>query len=177
MATEFTPGKGHIIKEKINGKDVERFVAKESVFTIDVYKKQDDDKLYFVGYDLFDLANIKRIKQNKDIDFDVQLWYGQGSNYEITNYKSLSNKYTKLYTLSKNQLVYIELKNGKNAICYINGFSSGMLEVASVTGDGHDLYGQGKLFEKERSQYQITISTIKEIKKLEITKLGEINGL
>ena len=52
-----------------------------------------------------------------------------------------------------------------------------MLEVASVTGDGHDLYGQGKLFEKERSQYQITISTIKEIKKLEITKLGEINGL
>lgn len=177
MATEFTPGKGHIIKEKINGKDVERFVAKENVFTIDVYKKTEDDKLYFVGYDLFDLATIKRMKKNKDIDFDVQVWYGQGSNYEIINYKSLSENYIKQFTLSKNQLVYIELKDGKNAVCYINGFTGGQLEVASVTGDGHDLYGPEKLFKSELAQYRITISTIKEIRKLEINKLGEIHGL
>lgn len=177
ISTEYTPGKGHLIKENINGKIIERFVAKESVFTIDVYRKENDDKLYFVGYDLFDLANIKRIKQNKDVDFDVQVWYGRGSNYEIINYKSLSKKYIKEFNLSKNQLVYIELKSGKNAVCYINGFSSGMLEVTSVTGDGHDLFGTEKLFEQERSQYQITISTIKEIKKLQINRLGEINGL
>ena len=177
LATEYTPGKGHIIKEKINGKIVERFVAKESIFTIGVYKKLGDDKLYFAGYDLFDLANIKRIRRDQDIDFEVQLWYGRTSNYELINYKSLFESYTEVFTFSKNQLVYIELKDGKNAVCYINGFSSGMLEVASVTGDGHDLYGPDKLFTKECSQYRITVSTIKEIRKLEINKLGEIHGL
>lgn len=177
MATEYTPGKGHIIREKINGKIVERFVAKESIFSIDVFKKKDDPKLYFVGYDLFDLANIKRIKKGQDVDFDVQVWYGQGQNYDINNYKSLEKEYMKEFNLCKNQLVYIELKDGKHAVCYINGFTSGMLEVASVTGDGLDLYGPNKIFAKERSQYQITISTIKEIIKLDINKLGEINGL
>lgn len=177
LATEYTPGKGHIIRENINGKIVERFVAKESVFSIDVFKKKNDSKFYFVGYDLFDLANIKRINKNENIDFDVQLWYGRGSNYNITNYKSLEKEYIKEFNLCKNQLVYIELKDGKQAMCYINGFSSGMLEVASVTGDDHDLYGEGKLFKKERSQYYITISTIKEIIKLDINKLGDINGL
>lgn len=177
IATEYTPGKGHIIREKINGKTVERFVAKENVFSIDVLKKQNDSKLYFVGYDLFDLANIKRIKKGQNVDFDVQVWYGRDSNYNITNYQYLEKEYIKEFNLCKNQLVYIELNDGKHAVCYVNGFSSGMLEVASVTGDGHDLYGPNKLFEKERSQYRITISTIKEIHKLDISKLGEINGL
>lgn len=177
LATEYTPGKGHIIKENINGKVVERFVAKENVFKIAVYKKKDDSKLYFVGYDLFDLATIKRIKKNENVDFDVQVWYGQGNNYDITTYNNLNKDYIKEFTLSKNQLVFIELNNGKKGMCYINGFSSGMLEVSSVTGDGRDLYGENKLFNKKLSQYYVTISTIKEIHKLEITKLGEINGL
>lgn len=177
LETEYTPGKGHIIKEKINGKDVERFVAKESVLSIDVYKKEGSDNLYFIGYDMFDLANIKRMENNKNIDFDVQLWYGQGNGYEIDTYQNLKNNYSKLFTLSKNELIYIELKDGKNGMGYVNGFTSGSLELSSITGDGHDLYGAERLFRKERTQYLITVSTIKNIKKLNITKLGEIYGL
>ena len=50
-------------------------------------------------------------------------------------------------------------------------------QIKSMLGDGRDLYGKNKLFNKERSQYQITISTIKSIRKLNISTLGEINGI
>ena len=134
--------------------------------------------MYFVGSDLFDLATIKRIKKGEEVDFDVQVWYAQGNNYDVTTYKNLDKDYIKNFTLVKNQLVYIELNSGRKGMCYINGFSSGMLFVSSVTGDEQDLYGDGRLFDKKRaSRYYVTISTIKEIRKLEITKLGEINGL
>lgn len=46
-----------------------------------------------------------------------------------------------------------------------------------MLGDGKDLYGDAKLFNKEQGQYQITISTIQSISKLDISILGEIDGV
>ena len=56
-----------------------------------------------------------------------------------------------------------------------------MFEVKSKIGDGYDLINckldDNQIFSKQRSQYQITVSTIKEIKKLSISVLGEISGV
>jgi len=54
------------------------------------------------------------------------------------------------------------------------GFSSGMLEVDSILGNGDDLVYQ-QLFSSHRPQYQKTISQIKNIKLRNISILGRIN--
>ena len=156
--------KGHFIK---NG-----FVDKDDIYQIDIYTKDGDDKLYFVGYDLFDLAQIKRKK-----DFNLVLWYGQGTAQEILKYTELQEKFNLYLSVGRNQLIQITKKDGTSGIGYVVGFSSGMFEIKSMLGDGKDLYGENQLFSNPRSQYQITISTIQSITKLDISVLGEINGL
>ena len=56
-----------------------------------------------------------------------------------------------------------------------------MLEVKSKLGDGYDIIktdlNENNIFNKKLDRYQITVSTIKEIKKLSISVLGEISGL
>lgn len=157
-------GKGHFI----NGK----FVEKEDIYQINVYKKDKEDKLYFVGFDLFDLAQIKNGK-----DFNLVLWYGQGDCKVNLKYRELNESYNLYLSLTRNQLIEVIKNDGTEGICYTVGFSSGMFEVKGLIGDGKDICGEDNLFVKERSRYQLTISTIKDIKKLEITTLGEINGL
>lgn len=163
IATEYS-NKGHFVK---NG-----FVEKEDIYQIDIYTKEGEGILYFVGYDLFDLAQIK-----KDNDFDIVLWYGQGYSKKIMKYQELQQQYQLYLSLGRNQLIKITKEDGTCGIGYVVGFSSGMFEIKSMLGDGRDLYGKNKLFNKDRSRYQITISTIKSIKKLNISTLGEINGI
>jgi hypothetical protein len=50
---------------------------------------------------------------------------------------------------------------------------SGMLEVESVVGDGIDMVISG-LSGKVKDRYQITISTIQEIKKIKMNIFGEV---
>ena len=158
-------GKGHFIDGK--------FVEKEDIYQISIYKKDGEDKLYFVGYDLFDLAQIKRNK-----DFNLVLWYGQGSSKINLKYSELNSEYIHYLDLCRNQLIKVVKNDDSEGICYTVGFSSGMFEVKGLIGDDKDICGDKNLFDKERdSQYRLTISTIKDIKKLEITILGEINGL
>ena len=52
-----------------------------------------------------------------------------------------------------------------------------MLEVKSKIGDAYDLFGENRIFKTKCTRYFITVSTIKSIKKLSISILGEINGL
>lgn len=156
--------KGHFIK---NG-----FVEKENIYQIDIYTREGEDKLYFVGYDLFDLAQIKK-KNN----FDIVLWYGQGTAKETLKYSDLKEKYNLYLSLGRNQLVKVTKKDGISGVGYVVGFSSGKFEIKSMLGDGKDLYGDAKLFNKEQGQYQITISTIQSISKLDISILGEIDGV
>ena len=87
------------------------------------------------------------------------------------------NKYDIILKLNKNDLVRIKNKENKESIGYVVGMTSGMFEIKSKIGDGQDLIGNNNIFSKKRSQYYITISTIKSIDKLSISLLGEINGL
>ena len=60
-------------------------------------------------------------------------------------------------------------------MAYIGGFSSGMLEIASSLGDNYDLVGEKELFTSFRdSQYRLTTSAIKSIKKYKLNNLGKI---
>ena len=102
-------------------------------------------------------------------------------NNKIISYTDIINNYNLYLTLNKNDLIKITTKDGKESIAYVVGCSSGMLEVKSKLGDGYDIivnsFNKNNIFIKQRAQYQITVSTIKEIKKLSISVLGEISGL
>lgn len=168
---------GHIIKNSN--------VEKGSIYKIDVFKSKnkEDDKLYFAAYDILEIKKINTMKDKNIIDenFKIKLDYGQGKNNKIISYKEILNNYKLYITLCKNDLVKIITKDNKESVAYIVGCSSGMLEVKSKLGDGYDIiinkFNENNIFSKTRAQYQITISTIKEIKKLSINILGEISGL
>ncbi len=161
---------GHMV----NGSNVE----KGGVYQIDVLKSKniEDDKLYFVAYDLFDIKQRDRSKENNSVNFDVKLEYGR-DNYVLTSYQQMLNEYDVILRLNKNDLVKVVNKNGEYVIGYVVGFSSGMLEVKSKIGDAYDLFGENRIFKTKCTRYFITVSTIKSIKKLSISILGEINGL
>ena len=160
---------GHMV----NGSNVE----KGDIYQINVLKSKDinDDKLYFVAYDLFALKKINVKK--KGIDINIKLEYGQKENYVIMTYKDMLDKYDIILKLNKNDLIRVKNKDGKESIGYVVGCSSGLFEIKSKIGDGEDLVGEDRIFSTTRSQYQITVSTIKSIDKLSINLLGEISGL
>ena len=168
---------GHMIKNSN--------VEKGSIYRIDVFKSKDkdDDKLYFVAYDILEIKKINTMKEKNIIDesFNVKLDYGQGKNNKIISYSELFNNYIPYISLNKNDLVKITTYDNKESIAYIVGCSSGKMEVKSKLGDGFDIivndYNNNNIFNKQRDRYTITVSTIKEIKKLSISVLGEISGL
>ena len=159
---------GHMV----NGSNVE----KGGIYQIDVLKSKDenDDKLYFVAYDLFDL---KKISSNKTVNLNIKLEYGRSENYIIMSYKDALDKYNVILRLNKNDLVRIKCKELKESIGYVVGMSSGLFEIKSKIGDGEDLIGNNNVFSAKRTQYRITVSQIKSIDKLSINILGEISGL
>lgn len=168
---------GHMIKNSN--------VEKGSIYKIEVFKSKnkEDNKMYFAAYDILEIKKINTMREKGIINenFKIKLDYGQNKNNKIVLYKELANNYDLYITLNKNDLVKIITKDNKESIAYIVGCSSGMLEVKSKIGDGYDIitnkFNENNIFSKQRSQYQITISTIKEIKKLSISILGEISGL
>lgn len=165
-------GKGHIIDNKV--------VDKENIYQIDVYKKDNEDKLYFVAYDTLDLYKIKSKKNKKgeiikaSENIDIDLWWGQASNHKIMKYNDLLANFKLEISLSKNDFIEIELNNVRKGLGYVVGFTSGKLEIASPLGDGLDLIDENNLFSSVRSQFQLTISTIKAIKKIKLNNLGKI---
>lgn len=165
-------GKGHMIGDKV--------VDKQDICQIDVYKKKDDDKLYFVAYDAMDVYQIKE-KHNKDgklikksLNIPVDVWWGQGKNHKLIDYNELINEYVFYISLKKNEFVEIELDNGNKCNCYIGGFTSGKLRIGSYLGDGVDLLGSDKFFKSLPKNYELTVSTIKSINKIKLNNLGKI---
>lgn len=160
-------------------------VEKGGIYKIDVFKSknEEDDKLYFAAYDILEIKKINTLREKNMVDdnFNIKLDYGQGKNNKIVPYTDIVNNYNLYCTLNKNDLIKITTKDGKESIAYVVGCSSGMLEVKSKLGDGYDIivneYNENNIFSKQRAQYQITVSTIKEIKKLSISVLGEISGV
>ena len=160
-------------------------VEKGGIYRIDVFKSKDeeDDKLYFAAYDILDIKMINTLREKNRVDdnFKVKLTFGLKENYEIMSYTNIINNYDLYITLNKNDLIKIITNDGKESVAYVVGCSSGMLEVKSKLGDGYDIIktdlNENNIFNKKLDRYQITVSTIKEIKKLSISVLGEISGL
>lgn len=153
---------------KISPSDEQKGYAQiGSVARIEIYKKEDDDKLYFVQIPID--AYLKRKKGNKD--FNVLVWWGRDKNKVSINYQDLLNEYQHYITMYPGQPVKVKMKSNESMIASVVGFSSGMFEVSSITGDGIDLIN-AKVFKKVRSQYQLTISTIQCIENIKVSTLG-----
>ena len=160
-------------------------VEKGGIYKIDIFKSKgkDNDKLYFAAYDILEIKKINALRNNNIVDdeFSIKIDYGQGNNNKILPYTDIVNNYDLYCTLNKNDLIKITTKDGKESIVYVVGCSSGMLEVKSKLGDGYDIvannYNENNVFNNQRKRYTITVSTIKEIKKLSINVLGEISGI
>lgn len=155
-------GKGH----NINGKIVE----KEKIQKILVFQDKEINALYFCGLDRFDILNLKKNK-----DYVITLWKSRSASEKET-YNNLLNKYNLKLELSKNEFVEIEKENGNKCYCYINGFTSGKIDIGSYIGDNYDIVGENSLFNSfyPAGQYPLTITTIKEIKKIKLNTLGKI---
>lgn len=160
-------------------------VEKGGIYKIDIFKSknEEDDKLYFAAYDILEIKKINTLRKDNIIDnsFSVRITYGRNDNYKIISYTEIVNNYDLYCTLNKNDLIKITTKDGKESIAYVVGCSSGKLEVKSKLGDGYDIivndYNENNIFNKKIDRYTITVSTIKEIKKLSISVLGEISGV
>ena len=155
-------GKGHNINNII--------VDKENIQKILVFKDKETNALYFCGLDRFDILNLKKNK-----DYEITLWKSRGKSLK-ESYSALNKNYEQVLVLSKNDFVEIEIENSNKCYCYINGFTSGKLDIGSYIGDNYDIVGDNKLFNKFYSggQYQFTITSIKNIKKIKLNTLGKI---
>ncbi|MDR3215148.1 MAG: type II CRISPR RNA-guided endonuclease Cas9 [Bacilli bacterium] len=157
---------------QISKNDVTRgYALNGELVQINIYKKKDDDKLYFVQIPMMAYTKISK----KDYDFDVIVWWGQNENHKIINYSELLSEGFDLYLiLYPGELINIVTKNsGKFVLCKVVGFASGLLEVDSITGDGYDLI-KNNLFRIIRKQFQITVSTIKDIRKQKMDIFGNL---
>lgn len=169
---------GHIIKKvKLSHdapkeeicihKEKNQYVEKENVIQIHVYKKEDSDKLYFIGMDRYRVLNYKS-------DPDILIWWGQANNNKAIKYSDLKKEGFVLYQkLFKNQIIEVELNTGAKGLCKVVGFASGMFEIGSILGDGLDII-HSKIQQKVKARQTITVSTIKSIRQLSVSILGDI---
>lgn len=166
-----------IKKVKINSGSVEKalkikrgYAEVDLMVRIDVYKKEGDNKFYFLGHNSLSL-----IQDYQGKEIQQKLWYGQGNkNCMLTNYQ-IKDNYQKVCELHPGDLIDIKLTKERQALCYVVGFTSGQLEVSSPLGDNYDLE-QGIKTNRNRSQIFITISTIESIQKKKINIRGEIKN-
>lgn len=164
LESEYT-GKEHIVKNK--------YVKKENICQIEVYKNDGSETLFFVGLDYLDLLTIRSGK-----DCRIILWWGRSNAQESRMYSSIVEDY-KLYTiLVKNDFVQVYHSDGTTANGYVNGFSSGRLELKGAFEKNLYLLKKDGELVPTKDRYNPTVSTIKSIKKIKLTTLGKIeNGI
>ena len=154
-------------------------VDKGDIYKIIIYKSKnkEDNKLYAVGLDIFDIKKIEKYNADKlKNDFNLKLEYGQGSNFIMKKYSEVLSEYEEYIVLVKNDLIKITC-GSKSSIVYVNSCANGQLELKSPLGDGYDIIGDQNIFNEIVKNYKKTISTIDNIQKLSINTLGEISGL
>ena len=81
-----------------------QYVEKENVIQTHVFRREDSDKLYFIGMDRYRVMNFKN-------DPVVLIWWGRSKNNRKIKYSELAREdyipYVKLY---KNQIILLELR-------------------------------------------------------------------
>lgn len=170
-----------------------RYAASDDVYRVDIYQKENDDRLFFVPINAYVLSKEEKLKtiiQNRESwtpsqyqelleknTFNLTVFWGRDNNYEIINNRLLNLKYKKIMTVLKNTLIEVEKKEGQKGICYSGGFTGGKFEVYSILGDDFDLLFDYSLINSFQLQYQLTVSTIKSITPLYISLLGKIKRI
>lgn len=147
--------------------DKKQYVDKDDVIQVYVYKRKDDDRLYFAGMDQYRLKNLDKNPM-------IMLWFGRDKNFKYVLYNDLEKEgYIPYVKLHRYQLIRIILHSTAIGICLAGGSTSGMFEVYSILGDGLDLLTSG-IQKQIKNRYYITVSTIKDIQILHSNILGEI---
>ena len=108
----------------------------------------------------------------KGEDFKIQVWKNQQICEMIKFGELEKNNYEILFELYPSELIELENKKGHKIKCKVVGFSGGQIEVKSILGDSTDLIRNG-VFNNIISRYLITISTIKNIRKVKYNILGD----
>lgn len=168
---------GHIIKkvkmvdenkDKLIKLGEKRYVQMgKTTVKILVLKKKDED-----GYRMASIGRYNYNKIKKGEDFKIQVWEKQQTS-EMINFSELeNNNYEILFELYPSELIELENKQGGKIKCKVTGFTSGMFEVKSIIGDSTDLI-RNEVFKNIINRYQITISTIKNIRKVKYNILGD----
>lgn len=133
-----------------------------------VFKREDDDFLYFAQID-----NMRYLKyKNNDYDFNIVLWKSQGEkNKQTISLKDYKDLGFEIYqVLIPGEMIHLEFKKDKLPIdCGVVGFTSGMFEIYSFIGDNLDLFSSNV-----DKRQQFTVSTIKSIHKINIDLLGNL---
>lgn len=155
-----------------------RYADNSDCIRVDVYKNKDsgDDRLYFVPVYYYQLFNEKK---NKDVLYSMSFKQGEDGTVLMTREK-LKLGYNQIASMNRYTLVELELvseKNGKprKGFAYTGGTSSGMFEIYSVLGDNFDLMHDNLIQKVNKSQNQLTVSTIKSIKVHNVSILGKIS--
>lgn len=167
---------GHIIKkvkvvddnkDKLIKLGNKRYVEMgQTIVKILVLKKKGED-----GYRMASLGRYNYSKMKKGEDFKLNIWESQ-VDIEIINYNELSEKYYEIiFELYPGEVIELEHKKGGKIKCLVVGFTTGKLEIRSIIGDNLDIV-RNDVFSKPRNQLQLTISSIKNIKKLKYDMLG-----
>lgn len=149
-----------------------RYADNSLAVRVDVYKKSGDDKtIYMVPIYYYQIFQMGRFKNNLNVDYNI-MWKQGNDGSMIIKGKELDEHYKKICSMPLRSL--IEIQKGKDVcFAYSGGATSGMIEIYSLLGDQADLIS-ANFFGCIRSQNQITISTITNIKVHNITVLGKI---
>ena len=178
-------------KTKIKN-DEKKYAANSDVVRVDVYTKKDDSsmspKLYMVPIYYYQIATERlnekyRLKNDlhKIKPINYQLMWAQGENGNtLISGEELKNSYNKKMVLPRYSLIELTILRSneeRTGLCYTGGCTSGKFEIYSILGDDLDIVSKdgNKLFNTKSYQYQITISTIKNIKVRSVSVLGKLS--
>lgn len=157
-----------VLSSKVKIKE-KRFAENDTVIKVNVYKKDNEDKLYFVP-----VYYVQEVKASKGEDVTYNIIWGSGDNHDYICKQKLELEYRLVCSLPRNTLIEVEMKNGNKGICYSGGCTSGRFEVYSILGDSYDIFMAG-LISSPLDRIRLSISTIKSIKVRNISILGKLS--
>lgn len=154
-----------------------RFAENSDVMRVEFYKKKDNssDNLYAVPiyyHHIFKRRKILKEKKKEAITYNLMWASGDNGSKQISS-DELNQYYKLIAVLPRNSLIEIELKDDSNSLVYSAGLTDGKFEIYSLLGDDMDLCRNLK--RKSKTQFCISISSIKSIKVRSISVLGIVS--
>lgn len=145
----------------------QQYVEIAKIVEIQVYKKENENRLYFVALDMYRHMNL-------DKNPTITLWSGTTiNNRKVMKYAEIKNNgyviYNKFFV---GETVSIKMRPNITAICRLGGFTSGLIELYSVSGDGYDLIAQ-KLTNTTDGRVRPSVGKIEDIESVQVSILGD----